>query len=116
MRDDKSSAILAANIKIRLSSDEWDLAMAKRVLLARKTRTRNMMLAAAITLIITTTGLGIFTHTTGKQHQVTQSDFISHQVNGTYASVFPESSANTNGNAAPLSELDNLVDAALARR
>ncbi len=116
MRDDKSSKILKADIKNRLSSDMWDLAIAKSVISARKTQTRKMMTRAAIIpLFLVTAGVLVFLKSPHSGSFSTYDDLISRQINGTYASVFPE--ANTsNGNTAPLSEIDQLVDNALSKR
>lgn len=114
MIGDKSSGSLETEIQTRLASDTWDAMMAQRVLSARKARTRTIMLAAAIALVFVTSALWLF-YPSGTQTIAAHDDLISRQINGTYASVFPEA-GTSNGSAAPLSELDSMVDAALARR
>ncbi len=108
-----SSRSLETEIQTRLVNDEWDLMMAQRVLSARKMQKRKILLAAAITLIFVTSALWLL-YPTGDRFIAVHDDLITRQINGTYASVFPD--AGSNDNTAPLAELDNIVDAALARR
>ncbi len=107
------SGSLETEIQTRLASNEWDVMMAQRVLSARKMQKRKILLAAAIALMFVTSALWLF-YPAGTQTIAVHDDLITRQINGTYASVFPE--AGSNGNTAPLAELDSIVDAALARR
>lgn len=107
---------LNTEIEARLSSDSWDSMIARRVIAAKKSRTRKTMLAAAIVLAFATFGIWMFISPIGTVSTALHDDLISKQINGTYASVFADGDTSTNGNATPLAELDTIVDTALARR
>ncbi|MCX7679590.1 MAG: hypothetical protein N2316_10280 [Spirochaetes bacterium] len=105
---------LALEIHYRLQSNEWDKTIAHRVIRSRKNRMRTIFLSAAIIPLIFVIGIMAFLNK-NNPGSVSPEDLVSRQIEGTYASVFPQGNENFSENT-PLRELDMLVDEVLSQR
>ncbi len=111
------NGIVAEDVSSRLKSAEWDEDIAGRVIAARKKIVRNRALTgAALALFLAAGSWALLPRLNTPSLSI--DGMISAQVLGTYQSVFTVSQTQwaENGHTAYFSEVDNLVDLALALR
>lgn len=102
-------------IEARLRDDAWSSSMARRVLRRRKTVIRRRAAGGfALGLCIILAGYLLFPG--GAANEPGFDRMISSQINGTYGMVFTAGGDSRNADGALFSDVDTLVDSALARR
>lgn len=109
------TTIIDSKIEARLHDDAWSSSMARRVLGRRKTIVRRRM-AGGLALIVCAVLTGYLLLTGGPPRPSGLENMITSQVNGTYGTVFTSGTAAQAVDSALFSDVDSLVDTALAQR
>jgi hypothetical protein len=106
---------LDTGIEARLNDNAWSASMARRVLGRRKTIIRRRAAGGfALGLFIIIAGYLLYPG--GAAHEPGFERMISSQINGTYGMVFTAGNDARSAETVLFSDIDTLVDSALARR